>query len=170
MEVDEFASAFVEFMQAMNEAAGRPEPLLFAKLQQHPGVQVVMTRRSNVFVPLEERTAIANREGADLFLSIHANASEDDRARGIETYFLNFAPNPAAEAIAEMPETQRSFVTANFSNVINEFRVRQKTLQGGFALALSDGYLVAGFNTPQAWGELRGKIPLSAASQPRCIR
>ena len=72
-----------------------------------------------------------------------------------------------AEAIAEMPETQRSFVTANFSNVINEFRVRQKTLQGGFALALSDGYLVAGFNTPQAWGELRGKIPLSAASQPQ---
>jgi len=38
MEVDEFASVFVEFMQAMNEAAGRPEPLLFAKLQQHLGV------------------------------------------------------------------------------------------------------------------------------------
>ena len=69
-------------------------------LVKQPGVEVVMTRRSNVFVPLDERTAIANREGADLFLSIHANASEDDRARGIETYFLNFAPNPAAEAIA----------------------------------------------------------------------
>jgi N-acetylmuramoyl-L-alanine amidase len=69
-------------------------------LVKQPGVEVVMTRRSNVFVPLEERTAIANREGADLFLSIHANASEDDRAHGIETYFLNFAPNPAAEAIA----------------------------------------------------------------------
>jgi N-acetylmuramoyl-L-alanine amidase len=69
-------------------------------LVKQPGVEVVMTRRANVFVPLEERTAIANREGADLFLSIHANASEDDRARGIETYFLNFAPNPAAEAIA----------------------------------------------------------------------
>jgi len=69
-------------------------------LVKQPGVEVVMTRRSNVFVALEERTAIANREGADLFLSIHANASEDDRVRGVETYFLNFAPNPAAEAIA----------------------------------------------------------------------
>ncbi len=72
-----------------------------------------------------------------------------------------------AEAIAEMPETQRAFATANFSNVINEFRVRQKTLQGGFALALSDGYLVAGYNTPEAWGELRSKIPLPASSQAR---
>jgi N-acetylmuramoyl-L-alanine amidase len=69
-------------------------------LVKQPGIEVVMTRRSDVFVPLEERTAIAIREGADLFLSIHANASEDDRARGVETYFLNFAPNPAAEAVA----------------------------------------------------------------------
>jgi N-acetylmuramoyl-L-alanine amidase len=65
-----------------------------------PGVEVVMTRRTNVYIPLDERTAIANRAGADLFLSIHANASNNSRARGIETYFLNFAPNPEAEALA----------------------------------------------------------------------
>jgi N-acetylmuramoyl-L-alanine amidase len=69
-------------------------------LLKQPGVEVVMTRRTDEFIPLEERTAMANREQADLFLSIHANASEDTRARGIETYFLNFAPNPQAEAIA----------------------------------------------------------------------
>ena len=59
-----------------------------------------MTRDTDVFIPLEERTAIANREGADLFLSIHANASRNPKARGIETYFLNFATNPEAAAVA----------------------------------------------------------------------
>jgi N-acetylmuramoyl-L-alanine amidase len=69
-------------------------------LLRERGVEVLLTRRTNAFIPLEERTAIANRWGADLFLSIHANASPDTAARGIETYFLNFAPNPEAEAIA----------------------------------------------------------------------
>ncbi len=69
-------------------------------LEKQPGVEVVMTRDTDVFIPLQERTAIANREGADLFLSIHANASRNPRARGIETYFLNFATNPEAEAVA----------------------------------------------------------------------
>ena len=54
----------------------------------------MLTRQTDVFIPLEERTAIANREGADLFLSIHANASRQRAARGVETYFLNFATNP----------------------------------------------------------------------------
>ena len=69
-------------------------------LQEQPGVEVILTRDSDVFIPLEERTAIANREGADLFLSIHANASTRKDARGLETYFLNFASNPEAEAVA----------------------------------------------------------------------
>jgi N-acetylmuramoyl-L-alanine amidase len=65
-----------------------------------PGVEVILTRRDDQFIPLQERTAIANREGADLFLSIHANASPTAQARGIETYFLNFANNLSAAAVA----------------------------------------------------------------------
>jgi N-acetylmuramoyl-L-alanine amidase len=64
------------------------------------GTEVVLTRSTDVFVPLEERTAIANSRAADLFLSIHANSSRNPRARGIETYFLNFARNAHAEAVA----------------------------------------------------------------------
>src|SRR6185369_6282757 len=69
-------------------------------LEKQAGVEVVMTRDTDVFIPLEERTAIANREGADMFLSIHANASRNALAHGVETYFLNFAMNPEAEAVA----------------------------------------------------------------------
>ena len=71
-----------------------------ALLQKVPGTEVILTRRTDEFVPLQERTAIANREGADLFLSIHANASANPSARGIETYFLNFASNMTAASVA----------------------------------------------------------------------
>ncbi len=69
-------------------------------LQKIPGIEVVLTRRTDDFVPLQERTAIANREGADLFLSIHANANDSPYARGVETYFLNFANNLGAAGVA----------------------------------------------------------------------
>ena len=69
-------------------------------LRKVPGVDVILTRRTDEFIQLPERTAIANREGADLFLSIHANASTNGQAHGIETYFLNFANNQSAAAVA----------------------------------------------------------------------
>jgi N-acetylmuramoyl-L-alanine amidase len=73
---------------------------LEALLERAPGVEVILTRRSDEFIALQERTAIANREGADLFLSIHANASRSPQARGVETYFLNFASNLSAASVA----------------------------------------------------------------------
>src|SRR4030095_15302616 len=69
-------------------------------LLKQQGVEVILTRRTDEFIPLPERTAIANREGADLFLSIHANASNNAQARGVETHFLNFANNLSAAAVA----------------------------------------------------------------------
>ena len=78
------------------DVALRLEKLVRAEL----GAEVVMTRSTDVFIPLEERTAIANSRGADLFLSVHANSSRNPRARGIETYFLNFAEDPHAEEVA----------------------------------------------------------------------
>jgi N-acetylmuramoyl-L-alanine amidase len=74
--------------------------LRLQKLLEKQGVEVVMTRSTDVFIPLEERTRIANRFEADLFLSIHANASRNTKAHGVETYFLNFATSPDAEAVA----------------------------------------------------------------------
>jgi N-acetylmuramoyl-L-alanine amidase len=69
-------------------------------LQKVPDVEVILTRRTDDFVPLQERTAIANREHADLFLSIHANASSNVLTRGVETYYLNFASNMDTASVA----------------------------------------------------------------------
>ena len=63
-------------------------------------LEVVLTRRTDNYRPLQARTTLANSVGADLFLSIHANASQDTRTRGIETYYLEFAVDPRAEALA----------------------------------------------------------------------
>jgi N-acetylmuramoyl-L-alanine amidase len=65
-----------------------------------PGAEVIYTRKDDTFVPLEERTAIANDAKADLFISVHANSSHDAAARGIETYYLNFATSEESMAVA----------------------------------------------------------------------
>jgi N-acetylmuramoyl-L-alanine amidase len=78
------------------DVALRVEKILAAEA----GIEVVLTRRTDTFVPLEERTAMANRLGADLFLSIHANSSRNRKAAGVETYVLNFATSADAAAVA----------------------------------------------------------------------
>ena len=60
------------------------------------GAEVVMTRTDDNFVPLDERTLIANQQQADLFISIHANSSRVRSVRGVETYFLNFTSSREA--------------------------------------------------------------------------
>jgi len=64
-----------------------------------------------------------------------------------------------AQAIAEQPDTVKGFQTENYSPVMQEFRQRQRTLQGGFALAIVDDYAVASLHAPEAWGSLRAKLP-----------
>jgi N-acetylmuramoyl-L-alanine amidase len=65
-----------------------------------PAAEVIYTRSEDTFVPLEQRTAIANNSKADLFLSIHANSSTDPQIGGIETYYLNFNASPGAMDVA----------------------------------------------------------------------
>lgn len=69
-------------------------------LETRLGTDVVLTRTGDDFVPLEERTAIANQMRADLFLSVHANSSRDQRVTGVETFFLNFSSNADEREIA----------------------------------------------------------------------
>ena len=65
-----------------------------------PNADVIYTRSDDSYVSLEERTAVANSSKADLFLSIHANSSDDPKVTGIETYYLNFNASPGAMDVA----------------------------------------------------------------------
>lgn len=95
-------------------------------LQNQPGVEVVLTRSTDEFIALEERTAIANRAGADLFLSIHANASTRTDARGLETYFLNFATNPEAEAVAARENATSSQSMGHLPEILRAIALNAK--------------------------------------------
>jgi N-acetylmuramoyl-L-alanine amidase len=75
--------------------AKRLKPALEGK-----GYQVLMTRQDDVYVGLEERTAMANDNGADVFISIHTNAARNRKARGVETYFLGVAKTREASETA----------------------------------------------------------------------
>ena len=70
------------------------------ELARHKNYEVFLTRDRDVFIPLEQRTAIANSKNADLFVSIHANASPRRSLRGIETYFLNWTDEEEALNVA----------------------------------------------------------------------
>jgi len=104
------------------DVAMRLEELL-AKKQEF---EVVLTRRTDAFVALEERTALANQHDADLFLSIHANASTAASARGIETYFLNFASNPEAEAIAVRENSGSSRHMRHLPDIVQAITLNNK--------------------------------------------
>jgi N-acetylmuramoyl-L-alanine amidase len=70
------------------------------KLRQEMGVQVILTRTDDRFIALEDRTAIANAQEADLFVSLHMNASSNSEARGLETYYLDKTTDEASLRLA----------------------------------------------------------------------
>jgi N-acetylmuramoyl-L-alanine amidase len=76
-----------------------------------PSAEIIYTRPDDRYVGLEQRTAIANQARADLFISIHANSSDDTKVSGIETYYLNFnASAQAMEVAARENATAQSSV------------------------------------------------------------
>ena len=90
------------------------------------GAEVVMTRSTDVFIPLEERTAIANTKRADLFLSVHANGVKSSKAEGIETYFLSFARSRHAEAVAARENSISEGTLKDLQNLVKAITLNSK--------------------------------------------
>ena len=95
-------------------------------LAKEPGVEVVLTRRTDEFVALAERPAIANRERADLFVSIHVNANRDRSVHGVETYLLNFASTPDAAAVAARENASSSLTMSHLNDLVKQIALGNK--------------------------------------------
>ena len=104
------------------DVAKRLGRLLDARL----GAEVVYTRQDDTFIPLETRTAIANRERADLFISIHANSSHDSDARGVETYYLNFTSSPEALDVAARENAVSEKSIYELQDLVKKIALKEK--------------------------------------------
>jgi N-acetylmuramoyl-L-alanine amidase len=95
-------------------------------LSERLGAEIIYTRSDDTFVPLETRTAIANKAQADLFLSIHANSSPDASARGVETYYLNFTSSPDALETAARENAVSDQSIHQLSDLVKKIALKDK--------------------------------------------
>ena len=95
-------------------------------LESKLGAEVVYTRDDDTFIPLETRTAIANKEQADLFISIHANSSSDQTARGIETYYLNFTSSRDALEVAARENAVSEKSIHELQDLVKKIALKEK--------------------------------------------
>jgi N-acetylmuramoyl-L-alanine amidase len=125
-------------------------------LLKQKGIDVVLTRRTDVFIPLEQRTAIANREDADLFLSIHANVGRNTAANGVETYFLNFATNPEAEAVAARENAGTGMAMHSLPDIVRKIALNNKIDESRDLASVVQASLYRGIRQQNAAARNRG--------------
>jgi N-acetylmuramoyl-L-alanine amidase len=95
-------------------------------LQTRLGAEIIYTRKDDTFIPLETRTAIANQESADLFVSVHANSSHDSDARGVETYYLNFTSSPEALEVAARENAVSEKSIHELQDLVKKIALKEK--------------------------------------------
>ncbi len=122
---------------------------LARELKASLGCEVILTRDRDIYLPLEERTAIANKVGADLFISLHVNANKSPKPFGIETYYLNFSKNDKAAALAarengttlkEVSDLELILFDLMANSKINESSRLAAEIQKGLVAGLSRNY------------------------------
>ncbi len=115
-------------------------------LREKLGCEVILTRDRDVFIPLEERTAIANAKEADLFLSIHVNAAPNHEARGIETYVLDLASNKDAMRLAAMENATSAKQISDLQSILLDLMQNSKINESLKLAGLVQEEMVSGLN------------------------
>lgn len=95
-------------------------------LSKELGCEVVLTRKDDTFISLEERTAIANTNNADLFISLHINAHTSAKVRGLETYYLNLTTNADAMRVAARENATSTHQMSELQDILSDIMKNSK--------------------------------------------
>jgi N-acetylmuramoyl-L-alanine amidase len=95
-------------------------------VRQRMSAEVVLTRSDDTFIPLQERTKIANDNKADLFLSIHANSSPAREVAGTETFYLNFSTSSGALDVAARENAGSEKTVGDLKDLIQSITLNDK--------------------------------------------
>ncbi len=125
-------------------------------LHDRLGAEIVYTRADDTFIPLETRTAIANKAQADLFISIHANSSTDASARGVEVYYLNFTSDPEAMRVASRENAVSTESVHELSDLVKKIALKDKIDESKELASDVDASLYGGLRKGNAGMRNRG--------------
>jgi N-acetylmuramoyl-L-alanine amidase len=115
---------------------------LQGKIKESLGLEAILTRDSDNFLPLEERTALANTQKADLFVSIHTNAHKNRRVHGISTYILNVATDEEAARVAAFENSVSAKRISDLEKILNDLMLNSKINESSrLADAVQNGLL-----------------------------
>jgi N-acetylmuramoyl-L-alanine amidase len=143
-------------------------------VEDRMGAEVIYTRSDDTFIPLEQRTALANEKKADLFLSIHANSSPYPRIAGVETYYLNFTDSKEALDVASRENASSQKSIFELQDIIQKITLHDKAEESKeFASRLQAAlYAFSGRNVPGEKNRGIKKAPfvvLIGASMPSVL-
>ncbi len=125
-------------------------------LRERLGADVVYTRDDDTFIPLQQRTAIANQAKADLFISIHANSSSEPKVRGVEVYYLNFTSQPDALEVAARENAVGNGSIYELSDLVKKITLKDKLDESREFAADVDGSLFQGLQKGNSGMKDRG--------------
>jgi N-acetylmuramoyl-L-alanine amidase len=136
-----------------------------------PAAEVVYTRSDDTFIPLEQRTAIANNAKADLFLSIHANSSDDPKITGIETYYLNFNATPGAMGVAARENATAQSNVHDLEDMVEKIARNEKIEESrDFATDIQESLAKQAGNTERSRGVRKAPfVVLIGADMPSVL-
>jgi len=113
-------------------------------LERNLGAEIILTRDSDSFISLEERSAIANGSQADLFVSIHANYSSSRQTSGVETYFLDFARTEAEREVAARENATTAHTITDLQNLVRKITQADKLVESRELASLVQNNLFGG--------------------------